>query len=76
MPGLEVVVRERVLDRFDHKYLNVDCEEFAAVNPSVENIARVIWGLLAGRVEGAELDNVRVWETGKTRADYSEGRKS
>jgi len=38
----------------------------------VENIARVIWGLLVNRISGAELANVRVWETAKTRADYCE----
>ena len=67
---MEAVVQERVLERFDHKHLNADCPEFADVNPSVENIARVIWGLLEGHIEGGELENVRVWETAKTRADY------
>jgi 6-pyruvoyltetrahydropterin/6-carboxytetrahydropterin synthase len=70
LPRMEEVVQERVLERFDHKHLNADCPEFADLNPSVENIARVIWGLLERRIEGGELENVRVWETGKTRADY------
>jgi 6-pyruvoyltetrahydropterin/6-carboxytetrahydropterin synthase len=72
LAAMEAVTKSRVLDRFDHKYLNADCIEFADLNPSVENISRVIWGLLKGRIEGAELANVRVWETGKTCADYSE----
>lgn len=70
LPRMEAAVKERVLERFDHKHLNADCPEFVAVNPSVENIARVIWGLLEGRIVGGELENVRVWETAKTRADY------
>ena len=70
LPRMEAVVQESVLERFDHKHLNADCPEFADVNPSVENIARVIWGLLEGRIEGGYLENVRVWETAKTRADY------
>jgi len=72
LPALEAVVHSQVLQRFDHKHLNEDCEEFAELNPSVENIARVIWGLLVNRISGAELANVRVWETAKTRADYCE----
>jgi len=72
LPGMESVVQARVLDRFDHKHLNTDCPEFANLNPSVESIAEVIWGLLVGRFEGAELAKVSVWETAKTRADYFE----
>ena len=47
LPTFEATVQERVIDRFDHKHLNVDCAEFATLNPTVENIARVIWDLLA-----------------------------
>ena len=65
------MVREAVIDRFDHKHLNLDCEEFAALNPSVENIARVIWGLIEKRCDSARLCSVRVWETAKTHAEYT-----
>ncbi|MFQ5415206.1 MAG: 6-pyruvoyl tetrahydropterin synthase family protein, partial [Phycisphaerae bacterium] len=40
-------------------------------NPSVENIARVIWRHLHGAFERATVANVRVWETPKTCADYA-----
>ncbi len=68
---LERIVDERVIHRFDHKHLNADCAEFADVNPSVENITRVIWNLLEGRFGAARLANVRVYETPKTCADYA-----
>lgn len=73
-PGLTVaqldhVVRATVLEPFDHKNLNAECPEFAELNPTVENIARVIWKRLNGVVEPAYLSRVRVWETAKTYAD-------
>lgn len=70
VPQFERIVKERVIDRFDHKHLNEDCPEFRDVNPSVENIARVIWDLLRDHVEPARLSRVRVWETPKTYAEY------
>jgi 6-pyruvoyltetrahydropterin/6-carboxytetrahydropterin synthase len=77
VPALERVVHERVLERFDHKHLNVDTEEFAdgsGLNPSVENIARVCYELLAGPVAalgpGVRLRSVRVWETDRTSSEY------
>jgi 6-pyruvoyltetrahydropterin/6-carboxytetrahydropterin synthase len=69
---LEGIVGRSVLDRFDHRHLNVDCPEFATLNPSVENIARVCHSLLENEISaaGAELDHVTVWETEKTSATY------
>lgn len=70
LPRMEEIVKSHVIDRLDHKHLNEDTPEFAGVNPSVENIAVVIWGLLHGQVAPARLVAVRVWETGKTCAEY------
>lgn len=75
LPAFEAVVKREVIDRFDHKHLNSDTAEFADLNPSVENIARTIWNLLAGKVSPARLRRVRVWETAKTYAEY-EGESS
>lgn len=66
----ESIVKERVIDVLDHKHLNEDCPAFARLNPSAENIARVIWGLLLGRFGAAQLRSIRVWETPKTCAEY------
>jgi 6-pyruvoyltetrahydropterin/6-carboxytetrahydropterin synthase len=70
--AIEGIVQREVMARFDHKHLNLDCPEFAALNPSVEHIAMVCHGLLAPRfVEaGGALRFVRVWETEKTSCRY------
>lgn len=71
IPELDRIVNERIIERFDHKHLNLDCPEFAELNPTVENIALVIYDLLDGRLSPARLHQVRVWETPKTFAEYS-----
>jgi len=73
--GLDVeqvqrTVKKQVIDRFDHKHLNLDCAEFRSLNPSVENIARVIWSLLVGALAPDRLASIRVWETPKTYAEF------
>ncbi|MFQ5463498.1 MAG: 6-pyruvoyl tetrahydropterin synthase family protein [Phycisphaerae bacterium] len=70
LPGFDKIVRASVVDYFDHKHLNLDCEEFHDLNPSVENIARVIWNRLVDPLHPATLETVRVWETPKTCAVY------
>jgi len=69
LSDFERIVKHRVVDRLDHKHLNSDCIEFTNLNPSVENISRVIWSLLNGHFEPARLACVRVWETPKTYAE-------
>lgn len=69
LPQFERIVKECVIDRFDHKCLNLDCAEFRSLNPSVENIARIIWQRLTGALEPSTLASVRVWETPKTCAE-------
>jgi len=75
VPALERIVAGRVIDRFDHRNLNLEIEEFRARIPSVENIAAVIYGLLKpaiAELPGARLAAVTVWETPKTWCEYSE----
>lgn len=83
---LERLVQEAIIERYDHKHLNLDCPEFdearGGVNPSVEHIARVFFERLAPRVDawGARgggaprgaisLRSVTVWETDRTSATY------
>lgn len=72
LADLEAVVSRVLIERFDHKYLNVDCAEFADLNPSVENIARVSHDLLEPELAAAamKLRAVTVWETDKTSCTY------
>ena len=68
VPVLERVVDCEVMTRLDHKHLNLDCPEFASLNPSVEHIALVCRNLLQEplRTAGLVLVSVTVWETAKT----------
>lgn len=72
LAALDVTVRDRVIEPFDHRNLNTECADFATINPTVENIARVIFDRLRDAVRGARLTRVRVWETPKTYAERCE----
>lgn len=62
-------VQEEVIERFDHKHLNRDTEEFHNLNPTGENIVHVIWNLLKPRL-AAHLSRVGLWETPKNFFEY------
>ena len=65
---VEAIVKREVIDRFDHRNLNEQCEEFESLNPSVENITAVSRDLLLSPLAeaGGRLREITVWETEKT----------
>ena len=63
------IVEERVLQRLDHKNLNLDVPEFARLNPTAENIVVVIWRLLDGHLPG-RLTRLVLWETPRNYVSY------
>ena len=46
VPKFEQIVAETVIEKFDHRNLNVEIPEFANLIPTVENIAMVIYQML------------------------------
>lgn len=71
LPLLKELVKG-VADRFDHKHLNEDCEEFRDVNPTAENVCRIIYGLLKKQMTSGKLIRVAVQETEKSIFEYEE----
>jgi len=74
MNEFEKIVDVQAITKLDHKHLNIEVEAFKELNPSVENIAKVIYGWLKSPLHGHQhsLAAVTVWETPKTWCEYSE----
>jgi 6-pyruvoyltetrahydropterin/6-carboxytetrahydropterin synthase len=67
---LSDLIKGHVLDRFDHKNLNIDTLEFKNLNPTAENIAIVIFNLLRPLIK-MELDlKIRLYETERNFVEY------
>jgi len=67
---LSDIIKEEVLDKFDHKNLNLDVAAFEHLNPTAENIAVVIYHLLRPRLDaGLEL-KVTLYETERNFVEY------
>ncbi|MBI3743285.1 MAG: 6-carboxytetrahydropterin synthase [Chloroflexi bacterium] len=71
MVALDGLVFDRVVSRYDHRYLNLDVEDYVDLVPTGENIARRVWEALEGRIpSGATLERVRVIETRDNAFEY------
>jgi 6-pyruvoyltetrahydropterin/6-carboxytetrahydropterin synthase len=60
---LKDIIKEEVENRFDHKNLNEEVDDFKALNPTVENIAIVIWNRLRKRLDSKYEISVKLFET-------------
>lgn len=67
---LSGLIKEHVLDRFDHKNLNLDTEEFMDLNPTAENIVRVIYDILRKVIESRFDLQLRLYETERNFVEY------
>ena len=57
------LIKELVIEPFDHNNLNLDVPEFAALNPTAENIAKVIYDKFRAKLD-AEFDvKIELYET-------------
>ena len=67
---LSDIVQEEVIDRFDHKNLNLDVPQFRQLNPTAENIAITIYNLLRARLDPIHDLQVRLYETERNFVEY------
>ena len=70
MKVLSRITAEEVLEKFDHKNLNLDTEYFRDLNPTAENIAIVIHDLLRSRIDPKLELKVRLYETERNFVEY------
>ena len=70
MKLLSVITKEEVLERFDHKNLNLDTVFFKNLNPTAENIVTVIYELLRKRIRPELELQVRLYETERNFVEY------
>lgn len=64
------LIREHVLDLFDHKNLNLDIPHFTTLNPTAENIAIVIYDILRPFIHASKDLYVRLYETERNYVEY------
>ncbi len=71
LKDLKKILNQEISERFDHRNLNLDCPEFAHLNPSAENIAMVCWKLIREQIPSSLKLVVRLWETENNIVEYN-----
>jgi 6-pyruvoyltetrahydropterin/6-carboxytetrahydropterin synthase len=68
---LNDMIRQYVIERYDHRNLYLDVPDFKDLNPSAENIVVKIWHLLRNHIDSGFELNIQLFETERNFVEYS-----
>lgn len=71
MKVLSNIIKAEVTERYDHRNLNLDIEEFSHLNPTAENIAVAIWDRLRNKLDARYELSIRLYETERNFVEYN-----
>jgi len=67
---LKKIINEKVIDKMDHKNLNIETDFMKDVIPTSENIVVAIWKQLANEIKQGKLYSVKLYETENNYFEY------
>ncbi|MEO6683518.1 MAG: 6-carboxytetrahydropterin synthase [Ginsengibacter sp.] len=67
---LSDIIKAEIIERFDHKNLNLDVAEFKDLNPTAENIVVVIYDILRKNIDSKMDLQVRLYETPRNFVEF------
>ncbi len=67
---LSDIIKEEILERFDHRNLNIDTVEFANLNPTTENIAKTIYQIIKSKIESKYTLKITLYETERNYVEF------
>lgn len=72
LKGLSLLIRDKVIEKIDHKNINIDVDFMQGLIPTTENLVIAIWNTLEDDVAtlGARLYKVKLQETENNFVEY------
>ncbi len=64
------IIEAELIDRVDHKHLNVDVDFLKGIIPTAENMAIAFWGVLEPKIHEGTLYSIRVYESANNFVEY------
>lgn len=70
LKSLKKLINREIIDKVDHKNLNVDVEFLKGVIPTAENIAIKFWELIEPKIENGALHELKLYESERNYVVY------
>ena len=70
LKDLKEIIRKNIIEKVDHKNLNLETDFMKGIVPSAENIVIAIWKQLVDRIPQGTLHSVKLYETENNYFEY------
>ncbi|HED07741.1 MAG TPA: 6-carboxytetrahydropterin synthase [Ignavibacteria bacterium] len=67
---LKKIIKKKVIEKMDHKNLNIETDFMKGVIPTSENIVVAIWEQLVNEIKQGKLYSVKLYETENNYFEY------
>jgi 6-pyruvoyltetrahydropterin/6-carboxytetrahydropterin synthase len=67
---LSAIIQKEILDVFDHRNLNLDVPYFKDINPTTENVAKIIYEILRSQLDSELELKIKLYETPRNYVEY------
>ena len=67
---LSQIIKEHIVEKLDHRNLNIDVDFMQGLVPSTEVLAKCIWEQLAPHIISCKLHSVKLFETHAIYVEY------
>jgi len=67
---LKTIIEEHVIEKLDHRNINMDVDFMKGKMASIENIAVGIWDQIEPHLDGCQLHSIKLWETRNNYVEY------
>ena len=64
------IIEKEVVDKVDHKHLNMDVDFMKGIIPTAENIAVAFWKILAPKITEGKLYSIKLYESENNIVEY------
>jgi 6-pyruvoyltetrahydropterin/6-carboxytetrahydropterin synthase len=67
------IIEEEIVEKVDHKHMNLDVDFLRGVVPTAENMAIAFWKILEPRITEGKLARIRLYESENNFVEYTGG---
>jgi 6-pyruvoyltetrahydropterin/6-carboxytetrahydropterin synthase len=64
------IIEREIVDRVDHKHMNIDIDFMKGCIPTAENMAIAFWKILEPKIEEGRLVSIKLSESGNNFVEY------
>ena len=64
------IIEKEVIDRVDHKHMNLDVDFMRGCIPTAENMAVAFWKILESKIPEGRLVSIKLYESGNNFVEY------